>query len=89
MKAHHEGKILRLRASPLAQDNTSPRNSRDSEYHSALCADITPTPCQNNMIYELMAFRDMIRGVRDFIPYLEESEALMRAHDLIVKAQNR
>jgi len=50
---------------------------------------ITPTPCQNNMIYELMAFRDMIRGVRDFVPYLEESEALMRAHDLIVKAQNR
>lgn len=45
---------------------------------------VHPTPCNNNMIFELAAFRDMILGKRDHMPYLHISDALMRTMELAV-----
>ena len=41
-----------------------------------------PTPCNNNMVFELASFRDMILGVRDFSPFLATTEKLALAMDL-------
>lgn len=43
-----------------------------------------PTPCNNNMVFELATFRDMILGVRDFSPFLDTTEQLVLAMDLAV-----
>lgn len=47
----------------------------------------SPHPCQNNMIFELAAFRDFINGDKDLIPYLDVSAALMRTVDRIIAVQ--
>lgn len=36
------------------------------------------TPVKNNMVYEIAAFRDMVEGKRDFMPYLELTEIAQR-----------
>lgn len=41
-----------------------------------------PTPCNNNMVFELAAFRDMIFGKRNFRPFLDTTERLVLAMDL-------
>lgn len=43
-----------------------------------------PTPCNNNMVFELASFRDMILDVRDFSPFLATTEQLVLAMDLAV-----
>ena len=43
-----------------------------------------PTPCNNNMVFELQSFRDMIIGKRDFLPFLDTTEKLVGAMDLAV-----
>ena len=45
--------------------------------------------CENNMIFEISAFRDMIRGRIDNFPFIETSEALMRTVDRAVNAQRK
>ena len=45
---------------------------------------VHPTPCNNNMVFELAAFRDMILGKADYLPYLSTSDVLMRAMDAAV-----
>lgn len=41
--------------------------------------------CENNMIYELSAFLEMIKGKREFLPYISDSEALIRTMDRIAE----
>ena len=44
-----------------------------------------PTPCNNNMIFEIIRFRDMILGKCDFRPFLDITEHLVGAMDLAVE----
>lgn len=43
-----------------------------------------PTPCNNNMVFELASFRDMILGRIDFLPFLDTTEKLIKAMDSAV-----
>ena len=43
--------------------------------------------CNNNMIYEIASFRDMILGSIDCAPFLNVSESLMRTLDRVIFAQ--
>ncbi len=45
---------------------------------------VHPTPCNNNMIFELASFRDMINGKTDFLPFLNTTDTLMRVMDMAV-----
>lgn len=44
------------------------------------------SPGPTNMIYEIEAFRDMVNGVRDYLPYLDHTEAVMRCVDRIYES---
>lgn len=45
------------------------------------------TPIQNNMLYEIDAFADMVGGVLNSAPYLAATEAAMRVVDAVYKEQ--
>lgn len=45
-------------------------------------------PCENNMIYEVEAFKESVEGKRDWREYLAISKTLMKTFDRIVSAQN-
>ena len=44
-------------------------------------------PCENNMMYEIASFRDMICGSIDYKEFLNVSESLMRTLDRVISAQ--
>ncbi len=41
------------------------------------------TKAQNNMIYEIAAFKKMVEGKEDFLPYLKTTQEVMKAADII------
>ena len=43
--------------------------------------------CENNMVYEIASFRDMITGSIDYNPFLEVSESLMKTLDRVISSQ--
>lgn len=43
-------------------------------------------PTENNMVYEIAAFRDMIEGRKSHLPYLSVTEKVMRTVDRIYEA---
>jgi hypothetical protein len=45
------------------------------------------TPCENNMVYEISAFKRMTEGEIDYLPYLETTEKVMRIADIIHKTE--
>ncbi len=80
--------VIRLPDTTVKIDKIS--EPKRIEFHSPKGTKIveSPYPCENNMIFELSAFRDFINGKRDFSEYSHVSRALMRTVDRIVKSQN-